>query len=110
MRSNNSKNALTLVYEVFSVRSEVKKVSEPYLHFAKNVLPGVLNRTLADKNFIASLAKRSLTLAAESCPTWTVCQILVDNVNSKALALAEFSLQTISVLVKKAEPSFFTES
>jgi hypothetical protein len=61
LRSNNSKNALTLVFEVFSVRSEVKKINDSYLHFAKMVLPGVLNRTLADKNFIASLAKRSLT-------------------------------------------------
>ena len=87
----------------------MKKISDSYLHFAKMVLPGVLNRTLADKNFIASLAKRSLTQAAESCPTWTVCQILAEAINSKALALAEFSLQTISVLVKNAHPSFFTD-
>lgn len=35
LRSNNSKNALTLVFEVFSVGHEVKKVSDIYLHFAK---------------------------------------------------------------------------
>ena len=109
LRSNNSKNALTLVFEVFSVNTEVKKVSEPYLNFAKIVLPGVLSRTLADKNFIASLAKRSLTQAAETCPTWTVSQILSEGSASKSLALAEFSLQTISVLVRNADSSFFKD-
>ncbi len=83
-------------------------MSEPYLNFSKIVLPGVLSRTLADKNFIASLAKRSLTQAAETCPTWTVCQILSESTGSKSLPLAEFSLQTINVLVKNADASFFT--
>jgi len=55
------------------------------------------------------LAKRSLTQAAETCPTWPVCQILAEGSNSKSLALAEFSLQTISVLVKNADSSFFSD-
>lgn len=35
--------------------------------------------------------------------------MLAEGANSKSLALAEFSLQTISVLVKYADASFFTD-
>lgn len=108
LRSNNSKNALTLVFEIFSVGSEFKKVSEEYVDFAKLVIPGVLIRTLADKNFIASLAKRSITIMVETCPTWSVCQMFLESTASKSLVLAEFSLQTIGVLVRNADTNFFT--
>lgn len=109
LRSNNSKNALTLVYEIFSVRPEVKKVSESFINFSRVVLPAVLNRTLADKNFIASLAKKGITTAAEQCPTYPVCNILLEGTRSKALALAEFSLQSLSILVRCSDKSFFND-
>lgn len=61
LRSNNSRNALTLVYELF--QDNRKKMSENYQEFTQYCMPAVLVKTQADKSFIASVAKKAIMAA-----------------------------------------------
>jgi hypothetical protein len=100
LRSNNSRNALTLVYEIFS-RPGVKQ--QMMALFVNDILPIVLNKTASEKSFISSVAKRAVSSAAEAIPKHVTCNVLLSGVDSKNISLAEFSIHSIWVLVQKTD-------
>ena len=55
-------------------------------------MPTVLLKTLADKAFISNIAKKAISEDVQSCPCFEMCEVLLECTNSKALALAEYSV------------------
>jgi hypothetical protein len=74
------------------------------------VFNAVLQKSVADKNFIASVAKRATTSCAQVVPDHNTARILLEAVQSKCLPLAEFAIATLnSTVIGSAERSFFDE-
>lgn len=102
LRSNNSRNALQLFEELFAQNKEAhsntdgRKEGEDWTKFVANVLPTILVKCYADKQFIAKIAQRGVLACAETCPVIETTHILSKSCPSKNLKLAEFSVQAIS--------------
>jgi len=73
LRSNNSKNGLSLVEEMFAGKD--KKCFEP---FVAKCMPSVLLKCAADKAFITKLAKKGVSNASQSCATEALALVLVE--------------------------------
>jgi hypothetical protein len=74
------------------------------------VFSAVLQKSVADKNFIASIAKRATTSCAQIVPDHTTARILLESVTSKNLNLSEFAITTLSsAVVASAGREFFDE-
>jgi hypothetical protein len=95
------------VYEVYS-RNNV--TGEQIYTFCWAVFNAVLQKSVADKNFIASVAKRATTSCAQVVPDHKTASVLLEAVQSKCLPLAEFAITTLnSTVIASAERSFFEE-
>ena len=102
LRSNNSRNSLQLFEELFAQNkeahsdSEGRKTGDLWTKFVENVLPTILVKCYADKQFLAKIAQRGVLACAEACPIAETTNILSKSCPSKNLKLAEFSVQAIS--------------
>lgn len=59
----------------------------------------MLNKSCVEKKFIANVAKKAVTTAAELSPEHTTSNVLLATVASKNLNLAEFALSSLVKLV-----------
>ena len=76
--------------------SEGRKTGDLWTKFVENVLPTVLVKCYADKQFLAKIAQRGVLACTEACPIAETTNILSKSCPSKNLKLAEFSVQAIS--------------
>lgn len=88
MRSTNSRNALTLVKEIFLQSDGM----DCYKTFAQKCLGTVLGQTISDKSFKANLAKEAVEAASKLCPCSEVSEVLIKGVQSKSMKLSEFAI------------------
>lgn len=92
LRSNNSRNALTFIHEVF-----VQERNSPELRaFIKACMHICLMKTVADKAFLATIAKKGVMAAVQACPCVELSEILIEGTTSKNLTLAEFSMAQLA--------------
>lgn len=111
LRSNLGKCALMLVKEVFQAGAESAEADSRLAPFVRQVLPTVILKTVFEKNFIATEAKK----ACEQCVVGGA-QALPDTVEAfvegckqvKNLALAEQAASGLSVLLKHMPAEFFS--
>lgn len=68
----------------------------------------MVQKSVADKGFIAAIAKRATTSCAAMVNTHQTCSVLLSHVTSKSLPLAEFCIQTLNTsMVVQAPGAFF---
>jgi hypothetical protein len=78
--------------------------------FSWVVFNAVLQKSVADKNFIAAVAKRATTSCAQIVADHITARILLESVISKNLSLSEFAITTLnSAVVSSVASSFFEE-
>lgn len=106
LRSNNMRNALTLMFEIFMGQ---ERQSAHLRQLIKACMSNVLARTAADKVFLASVAKKTITAAVENCPCFEMSEVLIEVCHSKNLTLAELSVTQLALLVKCADKAFFKD-
>ena len=72
LRSNNSRNALCLFYEIFSQNAdkcpEGRKVNDTWAVFLDINMAAVFAKTNADKKFLSLTAQKGVLAAAEVSP------------------------------------------
>ena len=108
LRSNNSRNSLNLFVELFEENldkcgaTDGRKVGGHWEEFAEKLLPSVLARTYADKQFIAKLAQRGVLACCKTCVIPQTTRIIIEACPSKNMKLSEFAVQALAVQATSA--------
>ena len=104
LRSNNSRNALNFVLELF--KNNNANVSDA---FAKSCLPLVFVKTQYDKKFISEVAKDSIRALVLTSASPAICELILEGTRSKNVNTAEFAVEQLVNLVKNANPAFYED-
>ena len=65
-------------------------------------MPLVLNRIVADKQFLVQTAQQGVLACARSSPIPETTQVFVQGCRNKSLKIVEFSLQALGETIKNA--------
>ena len=113
LRSNNSRNALTLFQEIFSHNAdkcpEGRKVNDTWALLLDINFAAIFAKTSADKKFLSLTAQKAVLAAAEVSPLPVTSATLIKVSSSKSLVQAEFACRSLEVLVKTAPIQLFAE-
>lgn len=113
LRSNNSRNAMCLFWEIFSQNAEKcpegRKVNDTWAVYIEINMAAVFKNTNADKKFLSMTAQKAMLAVAEVSPIPQTSSCLINYSASKTMAHAEFALRSLEVLCKTAPTELYHE-